>query len=180
MQRMNAATFRHTGDWNAASRQNRALRFIESYAKEVASDIGIQYSATKYYAPSCVFFDTTNVKYNGANDIKAWMQRLFSSFDKIEFTGLTFLVIEEGIPEHDTPIYTVNAEFMAKYYVKGDPEPVSVPRLFIFTIGQSESEDGFDGLQYLDVKLYWDTSLVKEKILRRRITSVKDQDGPVD
>jgi len=171
---MTATIFRHTGHWDYQSRQNRALRFVESYGSEVQTDLRISYSATKYYAPTCTFFDTTNVAYHGAPEIKAWMQSLFSSFDKIEFIGRSFLVIEEQ-GETASPAYTVNAEFMATYYVRGDPEPVSIPRLFVFTIGSSLSDDGFDGLQFLNVKLFWDTHPVKEKMKKSIADSGKAQ-----
>jgi hypothetical protein len=164
---MTARIFRHDGHWGSKTRENRALRFIEAYANEVAADLTLPYSPTRYYAPSCTFFDTTNVTYNGAIEIKSWMQRLFSPFDKVEFTGISFLVIDESDAEGNTPLYTVNAEFMANYCFKGDPEPILAPRLFVFTISRSETEDGFDGLQYVDVKLYWDTALVKDEKRRR-------------
>lgn len=162
-----ATLFKHKGNWGSETRNHRALRFIETYANELVADLSLPYSATKYYSPSCIFFDTTNVTYTGATEIKAWMQQLFSPFDKVEFEGLSFLVIDESDAQGERPYYTVNAEFMAKYYFKGDLEPVQVPRLFVFTIGKSETEDGFDGLQYVDVKLYWNTSPVKDEIKRR-------------
>lgn len=37
----------------------------------------------------------------------------------------------------------------------------------IFNITASETEDGFDGLQYYSVMLYWNTSLVKDERMRR-------------
>ena len=165
-----ATIFRHKGGWGSETRNHRALRFIEAYAHDVVADLSLPYSATKFYSPSCIFFDTTNVAYTGATEIKKWMQQLFSPFDKVEFEGLSFLVIDEAESDQsDAPYYTVNAEFMAKYYLKGDSDqPVQVPRLFVFTIGKSETEDGFDGLQFVDVKLYWDTSPVKDEMKRRR------------
>jgi hypothetical protein len=57
---------------------------------------------------------------------------------------------------------------MVKYFVKGDPVPISVPRIFVFKIKDTESEDGFDGLQFFNVKLYWDTALLSNEIRRRR------------
>jgi hypothetical protein len=170
-----ARIFRHNGHWDSKTREQRAPRFIEAYANDVVADLTLPYSPTKYYSPSCTFSDTTNVKYHGALQIKSWMHNLFSPFSKIEFTGLSFLVIDESDAEEKMPLYMVNAEFMTKYYFKGDPEPVLAPRLFVFTISRSEAEGGFDGLQYVDVKLYWDTALVKEEKRRREQTANLNQ-----
>jgi hypothetical protein len=164
---MTGTIFRYNGHWGSETRQNRALRFIEAYGNDVTGDLALPYSPTKFYAPSCTFADTTNVQYHGAVAIKEWMQQLFSPFDKVEFIGLSFLVIDESNTEENCSKYTVNAEFMAYYYFKGDPEPILAPRLFVFTIADSETEDGFDNLQNVDVKLYWDTALVKDERRRR-------------
>jgi hypothetical protein len=163
---MTAAIFRHTGHWDADTRQNRALRFVESYAEELSSDLALPFSPTKYFSPSCTFYDTSNVTYRGFREIKAWMQRLFTPFDKLDFTGLSFLVVDES-GRGLGPNYTVIAEFIGNHYFKGDPEPIVVPRLMVFTLAESETDDGFDGLQYVDVKLYWNTALVKDEKMKR-------------
>lgn len=162
---MAATIFRHQGSFDHHSRQHRALRFVEEYGNDIASSLQLQYPETKYYSPTCVFFDTTNVTYTGAKAIKEWMLQLFSPFEKIGFEGMSFLVVDEA--STDGVRYTVNAEFMMEYYLNGSLEPISAPRMFVFEIGDSVTEDGFDGLQFTGVKLYWDTDLVKSEIKRR-------------
>ena len=83
--------------------------------------------------------------------------------------GISFLVVDESKSDIDRhgSLYTVNAEFMVKFYLRSDPEPVLVPRMFVFEIGRSVSDDGYDGLQFVQVKLYWDTALVKDEVRRR-------------
>ena len=162
---MAVTIFRHKGPFDSESRQNRALRFIEEYTNDIASSLKLQYPDTKYYSPTCVFFDTTSVTYTGAKAIKEWMLQLFSPFDKIGCEGMSFLVVDES--SSDGTKYTVNAEFMMEYYLKGSLEPIAAPRMFVFEIGDSVTEDGFDRLQFTDVKLYWDTDLVKSEIKRR-------------
>lgn len=121
------------------------------------------------YAPSAVFFDTTNVTYTGADVIKKWMRQLFSKLDKLEADPKSFLVIDESTA--NKALYTVNAEFNFRYFVKGDPSPILVPRIFVFEIRDKESEDGFDDLQLFDIKLYWDTAQLKDEIRRRDIAT---------
>ena len=143
--------FRHKGDFDAHTRDNRALRFIEAYAHNSASDLTLSYPDTKWYSPDCVFFDTTNVTYVGAKDIKIWMLELFSPFDKVSLEALSFQVVDDS---NDKGVFdcTVHTEWMVAYYLKGDPKPIFAPRMFVFQI--QDGEGGFDGLQYVDVKLY--------------------------
>ena len=164
---MTDIVFRHHGNWDATTRESRALRFVEAYATEITSDLNLPYSSTKYFSPSSTFYDTTDVTYRGAENIKTWMLSLFSPFDKLEFTGLSSIVIDESELGGGSPKYTVIAEFLGKHWFKGDPEPILAPRAMIFTIVASETEDGFDGLQYSEVRLYWNTALVKDEKVRR-------------
>lgn len=163
---MAAIIFKHKGEFNSQTKQNRALRFVHEYIKAVTSDPSLSYSDTKFYAPSSIFFDTTNVTYSGAEAIKTWMIKLFSPFDKVDLQGMSFIVIDEST--ENKALYTATVETMMKFYVKGDPSPILVPRLFIFEIRDSDSDDGFDGLQFFDIKLYWDTALLTNEIKRRR------------
>jgi hypothetical protein len=158
--------FRHTGDFDDHTRENRALRFIEGYVRNISSDITLSYPDTKWYSPNCIFFDTTNVTYTGAKAIKTWMLKLFSPYDRLGAEGMRFQVVHES-DEISGAKYTVNAELMTAFYLKGDPEPVLIPRIFVFVIEDSETKEGFDGLQYTDVRLYWDTDLVKSEARRR-------------
>jgi len=163
---MTAVVFRHIGNFYQHTKESRALRFVYKYIKAVSDDLSLPYSPTKFYAPDAVFFDTTNVTYNGATAIKMWMLKLFSPFDKVSLEGMSFVVIDESTD--GKTLYTAMVETMVKYFVKSDPKPISVPRLFVFQIEDSKSEDGFDGLQFFNVKLYWDTALLSNDIRRRQ------------
>ncbi|KAK9481816.1 hypothetical protein V1527DRAFT_478410 [Lipomyces starkeyi] len=138
---MAATIFKHKGDFDGQRRRS------------------LPYSNTKFYAPSAIFFDTTNVTYVGAAAIKTWMLALF-------LLSTNLLVIDEST--ETKALYTAIVETMVNYFVKGDPVPISVPRIFVFEIMDSESEDGFDGLQFFDIKLYWDPALLSNEIKRRR------------
>ena len=162
---MAASIYRHKGDWSSHTEVNRAVRFVHAYADDVTVNLDLNSSDTKFYAPSAVFFDTTNVTYTGAHAIKKWMRELFSKLDKLEADPKSFLVVDESTA--DKALYTVNAEFNFRYFVKGDPRPIVVPRMFVFEIRDKESEDGFDNLQFFDIKLFWDTALLKDEVTRR-------------
>ncbi|KAK9481779.1 hypothetical protein V1527DRAFT_478567 [Lipomyces starkeyi] len=163
---MAATIFKHKGDFDGHTKENRAVRFVHKYIAEVSADLSLPYSDTKFYAPSAIFFDTTNVTYVGAAAIKTWMCALFSPFDKVSLHALSLIVIDEST--ETKALYTAIVETMVNYFVKGDPLPISVPRIFVFEIRDSESEDGFDGLQFFDIKLYWDPALLSNEIKRRR------------
>jgi hypothetical protein len=162
---MQTKVFRHEGDFDASSRANRALRFIEDYSNSIGADLTLSYPDTKYYGPHCTFFDTANVTYTGATAIKAWMKQLFAPFDKLHYEGTRFLVVDES--EGNGAKYTVVAEGMMYYWLKGDPEPILAPRIFVFSISEAETSEGFDGLQFSDVRLYWNTALVTSEAQRR-------------
>ena len=169
-----AAIVEHIGPLNASSHQNRALRFVESYSTEVCQDLTLPYSSTKYFSPTCDFHDTSNVTYHGADAIKAWMQQLFSPFDKLDIPTRKAIVIEHSTSRdshtngiEQSPIYTVVVEHDAHHWFKGDSEPIVVSRAMIMEISASVTDDGFDGLQFSNVRLYWNTALLVEERKRR-------------
>jgi len=148
---MAPTVFRYKGGFDSHTREHRALRFIEAYAKEITSDLTLNYPDTKWYSLDCVFFDTTNVTYFGAKDIKTWMLKLFSPFDRVGLEALTFQIVDDSDDNGDFDC-TVHTEWMVAYYLKGDLKPIYAPRMFVFKI--KEGDGGFDGLQYVNVKLY--------------------------
>jgi hypothetical protein len=169
-----AAIVHHIGPLDASSHQNRALRFVESYSTEICQDLTLPYSPTKYFSPTCDFQDTTDVTYQGADAIKAWMQQLFSPFDRLDIPTRKAIVIEHSTSKdsrndgiEQSPIYTVVVEHDAYHWFKGDAEPIVVPRAMIIEISESVTDDGFDGLQFSSVRLYWNTALLVEERKRR-------------
>lgn len=172
---MTTATItRHNGTFNQLSRQNRALSFIEAYVSNIASDLTLSYPDTKWYSPTCHFFDTTNTTYIGAKAIKTWMLELFSPFDRVGVESMSSQVVDESNTSNTSTggkgaLFTANSELMISYYPKGDPKPILAPRMFVFVIEDAVTEEGFEGLQFTDVKLYWDTDLVKSEMKRRAV-----------
>lgn len=141
------------------------MRYIEHYVLDVGMDTKLLYPKRKYYSSECVFRNTTNVTYVGADAIHEWMLRLFAPFEKLTLEGLSFQIVDES--EGENIKYTVNAEFQMKYFLHGDPEPILAPRLFVFTIENADSSDAWDGLQFTKVLLYWDTALVMNEVKKR-------------
>jgi hypothetical protein len=167
LSQMPPTIFRHSGPYNP-------LRFIEAYTNEVSASLTLSYPDTRYYSPTRNFFDTTNKTHIGATAIKAWMLKLFSPISRVDMDPTSFLVLDESQDEQE---WTVCFECMVEYFLKDDGKeggegvPILAPRIFVFTIGEEEAgTGGFDGLQFRDVKLYWDTALVSNEMKRRATT----------
>lgn len=158
---------RHEGPWDTSSRQNPALNFIETYTAEICSDLSLPIAPTRFFSPSCSFYDATNITYTGATNIIEWMRGLFAPFSKLEFQYINAFVIDWTGDQQNESKYTVIGEFDAYYWFKGDPEKISVPRMMIFEIGSGSSDDACHGLEYTSVKLYWNTAILKDERLRR-------------
>lgn len=159
--------FQHEGPWSSHSRQHPALSFIETYTAETCGDLSLPFPATRFFSPTCSFYDTTNVTYTGATNIIEWMRGLFAPFSKLEFECINTFVIDWTSDQQHGPKYTVIGEFDAYYWFKGDSERISVPRMMIFEIGSGSSDDAIHGLQYTGVRLYWNTAILKNERLRR-------------
>ncbi|KAH7072409.1 hypothetical protein FB567DRAFT_597800 [Paraphoma chrysanthemicola] len=165
---MAISVVKHTGPWDESSRQNRALRFFESYVHAVTSDFTLPFPPTRYFGPSCEFKDTTFVTYKGPENIKTWVQGLFGQFEKLEFDNIAVYSLDESESQPGKALkYTVFGDFLGKHWFKGDPEPILAPRALHVTIVESETEEGFDGLQIDEFRLYWNTALLKDERVRR-------------
>ncbi|TAQ90316.1 hypothetical protein B7494_g1353 [Chlorociboria aeruginascens] len=156
--------FVHEGPYpDDHSRQNHALRFLEHYAQKINS---AEYSGSylPYYHPDAVFHDATGVDYVGGEAIWTWIRGLFAPFEKIYMEGKHILVIAK--PDGTHVIY---CEWLAHFWLKGHQEDITIPRSMVFTLGRAEGDGeaiGFEGLQILDVRLYYDRSLLTPYLRR--------------
>jgi hypothetical protein len=168
---MSITVHRHHGPWDQSTRRLRPLKYLEDYITEVTSNFRLLYPNTKYFSPSSIFHDNAAV-FHGANEIMALMKRNFGQFEKMSMEPRYLQVVDES--EGEKCLYTVIAELMVSYYIKGDSDPVLAPRLMVFTITNGLDEEAYDGLVFSEVYLSWNVGIVKDEVARRAKLHNKD------
>jgi hypothetical protein len=151
--------FEHHGSgYDAHTRSSPALRFLEHYSTKIDS-ADYAGSFLPYYHPNAIFHDATGVDYVGGAAIWKWIIGLFGPMSKIHMETQHLLVISR--PDDGTEV--IYGEWTAHFWVRGREEKVSIPRSMVFTLGKAEGEGevvGFEGLQIVDVRLYYDRSML--------------------
>jgi hypothetical protein len=167
-------SFTHSGPFSAESRKHAAFNFLEKYSAIVDSCNLTGTPSSAFYSPVAIFRDTKGDVHIGGDVIWNGMSRLFSPFSKIHHEVVELRVLP-GVNGRDV----VYAEFLTHFWFRGEEYELKVPRFFVFTIGKAEEGTGTDGLQFEEVRLFWDTGVigrfVTEKKRRQGQDAVRQQ-----
>lgn len=64
---------------------------------------------------------------------------------------LSMIVVTEG-----ESLYRIHAEFITKLQVEGEERMVESPQAFVYTLGQADAEKGTQGMQFRELRNYYD------------------------
>ncbi|KAK4443371.1 hypothetical protein QBC34DRAFT_386340 [Podospora aff. communis PSN243] len=161
--------FYKRGTFDATTRSISALAFIEKYCDKVDS-LDLSGNFHDYYAPSCKFYNTNGVVYDGGAKIWTWMRGLFGSFDLCAHEHNSFRVVpataEEWDPAAGAQWVFIDTTTLFQFKSENGEarEVIKVPRFLMFLVGKSEVEgQGVQGLQILEARIWWDTGLLGAK-----------------
>ncbi|GIZ44721.1 hypothetical protein CKM354_000791200 [Cercospora kikuchii] len=129
---------------------------------------------TKYYSPKVLFRSETGKLFHGAEEMKTWMKDLFFSFEKIQHVPEYYMQHSYKTAEGQK-VTKVHAQFRRLLWLKGnvgDEADVEAPVAWICEIGKADEADGdgYLGLQFKEVSLYWDKTKTVE-LLKRGLPS---------
>ncbi|KAK4496119.1 hypothetical protein PRZ48_012098 [Zasmidium cellare] len=97
-------------------------------------------------------------EFHGVDAMAAWMRDLFIPFERINHVPETYL--EYG---NEDGSVTVHATFLRQFWLKGNvgEEPDSNTSVaWVAKVGKAETEDGFMGLQWKELNLFWDKTRI--------------------
>lgn len=145
-----------TEDPNKPSEQ----KFFEAYGRSVDSLTFAQTSMTQWYSSKVTFRSETGKLFHGAEEMKTWMKDLFFSFEKIKHVPEYYVQYSSKNAEGKESM-KVHAQFRRLLWLKGntgDEPDVDTPVAWVCEVGKADEgdEDGYLGLQFKDVSLYWD------------------------
>ena len=153
-------TFSHTGPWDKHSRSSPPLVFLESYFSQVDALNTPPLPASTFYAPLAICHDTKGFTHIGSEHIWSYIFRLLAPFDKVDHEVVSLSVwnaVEKRV---------VHAEFMTRFWFRGEEDEVVVPQLFVFEIVERDMEG--EGWWIERVKAFWDMAVLGRWITERR------------
>src|SRR6201996_4520289 len=136
-----------------------AQQLFVSYSDTVDSKGFTQGSGSKYYSKDVVFHNQNNAEYHGPDQMWAWMKKIFGQFERLRHDPLKIWDIKQ-----DDGSSVVMVQMVRNLWVlgnTGEKPDVRAPTFWLCTIGPADHPDAFNGLQYKEVWLYWDTMLLK-------------------
>jgi hypothetical protein len=162
----------HHGKFDASSRQHAALDFLEIYVNKV-DRLALSGLSSDFYAPSCKFYNTDAIIYDGGENIWNWMRSLlFAPFAKMQhnITRIWLIAPNLQVIGKEGQQILVEAEWNSWPKPEGEAAPpVVIPRILSFRVGPSEFDGtGTNGLQFLEAQCWWDTSLMAKELAKRR------------
>ena len=142
-----------------------AQAFFEAYVKNVDAGDYRDTPLTKWYSPKAIFHAQNGTVYDGDEAIGEWMRGpVFGVFEMVKHDFGSYYEI---LPEKGDSLVFMRAT--RHVYMKGnrDEPDVTVPMLWNCTIGPADSKDGYNGLQFKEIFLGWDTSKVAMLMQKR-------------
>jgi hypothetical protein len=89
----------------------------------------------------------------------AWMKQIFGQFERLRHDLLKIRDIEQDDGSSVVMVQMVRNLWMLGN--TGEKPDVSAPTFWLCRIGPADHPDAFNGLQFKEVWLYWDTMLPK-------------------
>ena len=119
----------------------------------------------RFHSPQAVFYAQDGTIYRGTKEIGPWAVSVFQRFDKVNHKLGAWYEWDNG-----DGTYTVHFRAIRRLWLKGhqgDEPDIVAPMSWMCTIGLADSEDGHDGLQMKEIRLFWDTGLVVKAMQSR-------------
>jgi len=135
-----------------------AIKFFLDYGKSVDGYLWTSGDGAKYYHQECVFHNTNTADYTGPDQMWNWIRQIFGQFGALRHDIHQIIDIEQ---DDGTDLLAV--QMTRNIWVKGsnskEPE-VAAPGSMWARIGKGDSPIAYEGLQFHEVWLYWDTMLL--------------------
>ncbi|GAQ46490.1 hypothetical protein PDE_05902 [Aspergillus niger] len=124
-------------------------------------------SGLRFYSKNVIFHNQNTAQYNGGDEMRAWMKRLFEQLKGLrhDFHNLWEVRNDDGTT-------TIISQWTRNNWLpeRDTEEPtVAIPLSRISTIGPADSADALDGLQFKEVWLYWDTAMLAKYLPREAV-----------
>ena len=150
-------TFLTGSDLISNGPQTPSQKFYQTYATFIKLSNLAGQRAPQFYADNAVFHNQNGVDYHGA-EIWPWIVRLFGQFKRLEhdFKKVWEIQNEDG----SVDLITQLTRHIWAYGNNSDFPSISVPLAMVSRIGTSASAEAPEGLQFQEVWLYWDTSVL--------------------
>lgn len=147
--------------WSTLGPQSPAQVFYKEYVSTMDSGGFNQGSGTCFYAPSVIYHAPNGTTYHDGDQMWRWMRELFAPFERLNHP--IHSVREIAHTDDDAGTVTLYARATRRLWMNGnksDKPDVEVPMFWMCTIGPAETKDGFGGLQFKEVWLFWDTAVL--------------------
>jgi hypothetical protein len=143
-----------------SSHENNALRFYGTYVKAWADMATLrQTSPSRFYSDDHVAIMPDSTIISGNADLWSFMMSQYGQFFKTERECESLILLSDS----DKQTHEIHVRFQMKIYVKaGDENPAAVvPQYFVYTLGKADEGAGTLGLQFRELKNYYDKSVIQ-------------------
>lgn len=143
------------------------MAYLARYLKDFNSDFE-SIKSERYYSKHCVMVLPDGTLSTGYEAMWNFFNHIYSGYLKVTRDVHSLILVlddEEGTGR-------IYSQLDTRLYYKPD-QCIVVPQSFVYTVGKAEEGVGTDGLQFIDLKCYYDMSLI-EKAAKLRGKNVMD------
>lgn len=138
------------------TREHPVLQYYGAYGK----DFGQNHATTqpdRYYAEDCkMFLPDLSIVEGGKHIWRYTGSELYGAFPKVTRDVLEFIVVSND----ETRTHKVHIQLVTTLHTgKGK---IDVPQAFMYTVGKADEGKGTNGLQFRELKCYYDRSLIEK------------------
>lgn len=133
-----------------------ALRFYATYGKQFSEHFGTT-QAQDFYAASCKMHAVDQSVLEGGEVLWKYFASLYSAFPRVTRDFLTLIVVSDD----EAGTHTIHIEIITTLYLDAQGErKVNVPQAFVYVLGKADEGKGTYGLQFRELRCYYDMSLI--------------------
>lgn len=140
----------------SAAREIPAIRFYSAYSEAFANHFDTTPS-DKFYAASCKMHLTDGSLRTDGAEMWKFFGSLYSAFPKVTRDLLSFIVVSDD----DAGTHQIHTQFVTSLHLDASGQrKIDVPQAFVYTLGKADEGKGTEGLQFVELRNYYDRSLI--------------------
>lgn len=136
------------------------LEFLANYQQVYNFDF-TAIRSERFYSKHCLMHLPDASQITGYKDMWDFFNLVYGGYGKVTRDLLSLILVPDGDIERTGKVY-IQVHTRLFYDASDESKSILVPQSFVYTVGKADEGVGTDGLQFVELRCYYDMSLVKK------------------